>query len=102
MLDNLSRYPFEGAVLSTPTDGIVAFTIGEVLTDTLHVHIEKMNHKIPGAGETVNKLFAEMMTQRNPEILYINRQEDVGDPGLRYAKESYHPLTLLHKYNVIF
>ena len=102
VLDNLSRYPFEGAVLSTPTDGIVAFTIGEVLTDTLHVHIEKMNHKIPGAGETVNKLFAEMMTQRHPEILYINRQEDVGDPGLRYAKESYHPLTLLHKYNVIF
>ncbi len=102
VLNNLDRYPFEGAVLSTPTDGIVAFTIGEVLIDTLHVHIEKMNHEIPGAGETINKLFAEMMLSRHPEIIYINRQEDVGDPSLRYAKESYHPITLLNKYNVTF
>lgn len=102
VLNNLDRYPFEGAVLSTPTDGIVAFTIGEVLNDTLHVHIEKMNHEIPGAGETINKLFAEMMLSRHPEIIYINRQEDVGDPSLRYAKESYHPITLLNKYNVTF
>ncbi len=102
VLDNLHRYPFEGAVLSTPADGIVAFTIGEIIRDTLHVHIEKMNHEIPGAGETVNKLFAEMMTIRHPELIYINRQEDVGDPGLRHAKESYHPLALLHKYNVTF
>lgn len=102
VLDNLHRYPFEGAVLSTPTDGIVAFTIGEAIRDTLHVHIEKMNHEIAGAGETVNKMFAEMMTARHPELIYINRQEDVGDTGLRHAKESYHPLTLLHKYNVTF
>lgn len=102
VLDNLHRYPFEGAVLTTPADGVVAFTIGEVIRDTLHVHIEKMNHEIAGAGETVNKLFAEMMTKRHPEIIYINRQEDVGDPGLRHAKESYHPLTLLRKYNVMF
>lgn len=102
VLENLRAYPFEGAVLSTPGDGIVAFTIGEVLNDTLHVHIEKMNHEIAGAGEAVNKLFAEMMTARHPEIIYINRQEDVGDPGLRYAKESYHPLTMLRKFNVTF
>ncbi len=101
VLDNLEHYPFEGAVLTTPSDGIVAFTIGEVIGDTLHVHIEKMNHDVAGAGETINKLFAEMMTNRHPEIIYINRQEDVGDPGLRHAKESYHPLKLLDKYNVM-
>ena len=60
-----------------------------------------MNHDVAGAGETINKLFAEMMTNRHPEIIYINRQEDVGDPGLRHAKESYHPLKLLDKYNVM-
>ncbi|MCM1256125.1 MAG: phosphatidylglycerol lysyltransferase domain-containing protein [Duncaniella sp.] len=102
VLDNWGVYPFEGAVLSTPNNGIVAFTIGEVINDTLHVHIEKMNHEIAGAGEAVNKLFAEMMTSCHPEIIYINRQEDVGDPGLRYAKESYHPLTMLRKFNVTF
>lgn len=102
VLDNLDTYGFEGAVLSTPADGIVAFTLGEVKGDTLYTHIEKMNHEITGAGETVNKLFAEMMTAQHPEVMYINREEDVGDPGLRHAKESYHPLELLDKYNVAF
>lgn len=102
VLDNLDAYGFEGAVLSTPADGIVAFTLGEVKGDTLYTHIEKMNHEITGAGETVNKLFAVMMTERHPEVMYINREEDVGDPGLRHAKESYHPAELLDKYNVTF
>lgn len=100
VLDNLEVYPFEGAVLSTPANGVVAFTLGEIIGDTLYVHIEKMNHEIAGAGETINKLFAELTLSRHPQILYINREEDTGDPGLRYAKESYHPLKLLAKYNV--
>ena len=102
VLDNLDAYGFEGAVLSTPSDGIVAFTLGEVKGDTLYTHIEKMNHEVVGAGETVNKLFAAMMTERHPGLIYINREEDVGDPGLRHAKESYHPSELLDKYNVTF
>lgn len=102
VLDNLDAYRFEGAVLSTPADGIVAFTLGEVKGDTLYTHIEKMNHEINGAGETVNKLFAMMITERHPEVLYINREDAAGDPGLRYAKDSYHPLELLEKYNVAF
>ena len=87
-------------MLSTPSDGIVAFTLGEVIGDTLYVHIEKMSHDIAGAGETINRLFASMMTTIHPSVQYINREEDVGDPGLRHAKESYHPLELLKKYNV--
>lgn len=102
VLSTPGLFGFEGAVLSTPSNGIVAFTLGEVKGDTLFVHIEKMDHEVNGAGETVNKLFAVMMTERHPEVVYINREEDVGDPGLRHAKESYHPAELLNKYNVIF
>ena len=101
VLENLDRYPFMGAILSTPKDGIVAFTLGEVIGDTLYTHIEKMNHEINGAGETINKLFAEYVTGHCPEVRYINREEDVGDPGLRYAKQSYHPAEILAKYNVV-
>ena len=102
VLDNPWLYGFEGAVLSTPDHGIVAFTLGEIKGDTPYVHIEKMNHEIAGAGETVNKLFAELITESHPEVIYINREEDVGDPGLRHAKESYHPIEMLHKFNVSF
>lgn len=100
VLRNLDRYPFEGAVLSVPDRGVVAFTIGELIGDTLYVHIEKMAHDVAGAGETVNKLFAEMMTTRHPGLRIINREEDTGDEGLRYAKMSYRPLDILRKYNV--
>lgn len=100
VLDNYGRLPFEGAVLSTEADGIVAFAIGEVIGDTLFVHIEKMNHEINGAGETINKLFAAEMLGRYG-VKYVNREEDVGDPGLRKAKMSYHPVMLLKKYDLL-
>ena len=95
-------YGFEGAVLSTPADGIVAFTMGEVIADTLYVHIEKMRHDVAGAGETVNCLFARMMSERyGSNLLYVNREEDAGDEGLRKAKLSYHPCQVIPKFNVI-
>lgn len=78
------------------------FTAAEIIGDTLIIHIEKMDHEVAGAGETINKLFAAEMLHRHPQLRYINREDDAGDPGLRYAKESYHPLRLLRKFNVRF
>ncbi|MCM1503743.1 MAG: phosphatidylglycerol lysyltransferase domain-containing protein [Muribaculum sp.] len=101
VLDNYEILPFEGIVLSTPEHGIVAFAIGEVIGDTLYVHIEKMDHRINGAGEMVNMLFASQVFKRGG-IRYINREEDVGDEGLRRAKESYHPTAMLKKYNIVY
>lgn len=102
VLDHLEAYPFEGAVLATPALGIVAFTLGEVRDDTLHVHIEKMRHDVNGAGETVARLFADRMLAGHPTLRYVNREEDAGDEGLRQAKQSYHPTRLLRKYDLLF
>lgn len=99
-LDVYRRLEMEGAVLATPTHGIVAFTIGERRGDTLHVHVEKMDHHIEGAGETVNKLFAACMLDRYPELRYVNRQDDADDEGLRQAKLSYNPCGMVRKYVV--
>lgn len=102
VLRHYGRYPFEGAVLRDESGAVVAFTAAEVIGDTLVIHIEKMDHEVAGAGETINKLFAAEMLRRHPGLRYINREDDAGDPGLRYAKESYHPLRLLRKFNVRF
>ena len=79
---------------------VVAFTVAEIIGDTLIVHIEKMNHDVSGAGESINKLFAAEMLMRYPGLKYINREDDAGDPGLRKAKQSYHPAAMLRKFNV--
>lgn len=100
ILDNLRYYPFEGAVLRDGNGTVAAFTIGEIIGDTLFVHIEKMNHSVSGAGETVNKMFASRMLALHPGLRYVNREEDVGDEGLRRAKQSYHPSMMLAKYDL--
>ncbi|MCM1033562.1 MAG: phosphatidylglycerol lysyltransferase domain-containing protein [Odoribacter sp.] len=100
VLANYSSYPFEGAVLRGESGEIVAFSIGEIIGDTVFVHIEKINHEINGAGAAINKLFAAYMLRRHPALRFANREEDCGDPGLRQAKESYFPTMLLDKYNV--
>lgn len=100
VLDNYRDYPFEGLVLRDNHRHIVAFTIGEIIGDTLFTHIEKMDHSVPGAGESINRFFARHITSLHPEVRYINREEDAGDEGLRQAKLSYHPAMLLTKYDI--
>lgn len=99
-LRSLSAFPFEGAILRAPGRGVVAFTVGEVLGDTLYVHIEKMDHEVNGSGETVSSRFCAMMRERHPGLRYVNREDSSGDPGLARAKEAYRPIALLRKFNV--
>lgn len=78
----------------------VAMALGEVVGDTLFVHIEKIRHDVEGAGEMLNMHMARHMLELFPGLRYVNLEEDVADPGLRRSKESYHPVQLLHKYNI--
>lgn len=98
---HLDDYLFDGALLRSDSGTVCALTLGEVVGDTLYVHIEKMDHEVAGAGEAINKMFAEEMIDRYEGIRFINREEDMNDAGLRFAKESYHPVAILDKYNVI-
>lgn len=100
VLDEYPSYPYEGLVLSVPGRGVVAFGIGEVIGDTVFEHIEKMDHEVAGAGEMMCREFAAMIRGCHPEVKYVNREEDAGDPGLRYAKEQLHPVKMLAKYDV--
>lgn len=101
-IKHLGEYPFEAMMLEAPGCGIAAFAVGEAVGDTLHVHIEKMDHEIAGSGETVCQRFTAEMCRRHPSIRWVNRQDDSGDMGLRRAKLSLHPAFLVHKYNVAF
>jgi hypothetical protein len=73
----------------------IAFTMGEPLSkNTYIVHVEKAFHEIQGSYQVINQQFA-MANCR--DYLYINREDDAGDEGLRKAKLSYYPVTLVEK-----
>ncbi|MDR1940542.1 MAG: phosphatidylglycerol lysyltransferase domain-containing protein [Clostridiales bacterium] len=90
---------FEGAALYV--DGkVIGFTAAEIIGDTMFVHIEKADSSFEGAYQTINYLFAKGMLEKY-NIEYINREEDVGDSGLRQARLSYNPVKILKKFKVI-
>ncbi len=77
---------------------VQAFSLGEMLNDqTAVVHVEKANPAIPGAFTVINREFARHAW---PTVPYLNREQDLGQPGLREAKLSYRPLRLVEKFTV--
>ena len=75
---------------------IVAYSIGEPLTsDTFVMHIEKAFSEIQGAYPMINQQF---LIHNCQSYKYVNREEDMGDEGLRKTKLSYHPEILLEKF----
>ena len=94
-LENYSKLKISGGVLRVAGE-IAAYTIGEqVNSDTAIIHIEKALTKFRGAYPMINREYAAKIAAN---LQYINREDDIGDVGLRTAKESYHPLFMLEKY----
>ncbi len=96
MLKHYDKFNFIGMLLRVDKR-VVAFTVGEILFDILHVHIEKANIEYKGVYQVINNLYSKYMLE-NYNIKYINRQDDAGFEGLRKAKRSYYPVTYYKKY----
>ncbi len=74
---------------------IQAFAIAEKLHPGTSVwHFEKAMNDIPGLGQLINHWFARYGLSG---FEYVNREQDLGIPGMRQAKESYYPHHLVLK-----
>jgi len=93
-LDNYSTLGFDGALICVD-DKCAAYTFGEKLNaDTLVIHVEKAHMDYEGAYQAIGNLF---LNNTFKEILYVNREQDLGVIGLRRAKESYKPIRMEKK-----
>lgn len=81
-------------------DGSMAgFTLGERERDTLLVRLEKALDQYEGIYAFINREFAEHGFEG---VRWINREEDMGIPGLRRSKQSYYPDHMVKKYQLDF
>ena len=96
VLERYGEYGQLGGVLTVGGE-IVSVSVGEVVGDTLFVHIEKADAGYAGAYQKTVNGFARLY---GGGARYINREEDMGIEGLRRSKLSYHPAALLEKFSV--
>ena len=79
---------------------IQAISFGKKINeDTAVLHVEKANKAFRGLNTAITKEFAEHAWG---DVVYLNREEDMGHPGLRTAKEALHPVFMIKKYNIIY
>jgi len=79
---------------------MAAYTIAESLQeDTIVIHFEKGSQDYKGVYQAINQMFLE---HSGNKFNIVNREQDLGDEGLRNAKLSYHPVGFLKKFLVTF
>jgi len=77
---------------------VAAFALGELLNATTAVcHFEKAGPFHEGLAQLVNREFSR---SQPADCTCINREQDLGETGLREAKLSYHPVAMVRKYRV--
>ncbi len=94
-LKNYDALKLDGGLIRT-NGKVVAFSIGDRLNEkTYLVHIEKAFADIQGAYPMINQQF---LLNNADGYVYINREDDAGDEGLRKAKLSYRPIEIAVKF----
>lgn len=87
----------EGLILRQG-EQILAMTMGSRLSSTtFDVHFEKALDICDGTYAAINNGFARYLREKHPDILWLNREEDMGLEGLRKAKLSYNPHHMVEK-----
>lgn len=79
----------------------VAYCLGEELAlgESFVIHFEKavLGEDLKGIYQYINQAFASILPEKYKTV---NREQDLGNPGLRHSKISYRPVDFVKKYKV--
>ncbi len=93
-LENFNDLGIFGGIIGVDNK-CVAYTLGEMINkDTIVIHIEKAHLEYEGSYQAINNLF---LKEFGKNVKYVNREQDLGIPGLRRAKEAYKPIRMVEK-----
>ena len=96
-LANYQALELKGGVILV-NDQVRAFSCGELLNKaTAVIHLEKADPELRGLYAVINQQFCQ---QAWADVDFVNREQDLGEPGLRTAKMSYHPHHLVEKFRI--
>jgi hypothetical protein len=96
-LTNFQALQLQGGVILLD-DQVAAFSCGELLNkDTAVIHMEKADPELRSLYAVINQQVTQQVWAGVP---FINREQDLGEPGLRKAKLSYHPHYLMEKFRI--
>ncbi len=103
-LDSMNLQPIQSCMVFS---GVVVYadkkpvgwSLGEIIAGgtTFCVHFEKGINSYKGVYQYINRATALSLPAT---IVYINREQDLGDEGLRQAKMTYRPCGFITKYRV--
>jgi uncharacterized protein len=96
-LANFQALSLQGGVILI-NGRVEAFTCGELLNkETAVIHLEKADPEVRGLYAAINQEFCRQAWAGVP---FVNREQDLGEAGLRTAKLSYHPHHLAEKFRI--
>jgi hypothetical protein len=99
-LKNFDTLGMKGGVLYVEDKPVGMTIASEIAPGIWDIHFEKIidEYAVNGGYAVINKLFAKHLVAAGAK--HINREEDIGLEGLRKAKLSYYPQTILDKTHI--
>ncbi len=94
LLNNFKSKKFIGGMIFLGKK-LIAISIGEYVGKMLVIHTEKALGGYSGVYPTMFNEFVKH--SKKDGIIYVNRQDDAGDEGLRTSKTQYKPIKLVDK-----
>ena len=96
-MDNYEDLELKGIMVRIDGEIRAASVFEELSADTAVIHIEKADPRIKGLYQAVNQHTASILSEK---YRFINRESDMGIPGLRQAKERYRPHHMVEVFQI--